>query len=234
MMLTCWIGSQNINTAVEEFSNIITWAAKNNLRLNHTKTKEMIIWKRGTTKLVPAIIPGAIRVESLCILGVAISSDLKMDQHINRVLCLIIIIRPRHASIKGIICRLSPPRRPSHHSVQRHVCIPCMVGICQCTEQRQDRSSNKLYETQRVPPSRTSKCWRYRCQSTVQCHLLEPDHVLGSFLLHPKQHQYHMRTGAHNFSLPPKDNQNSLSRNLYRNITEYIHSIIITVIVIII
>src|SRR6218665_1432790 len=80
------IGSQNINTAAEEFSNITTWAAKNNLRLNHTKTKEMIIRKRGTAKLVPAIIPGAIRVESLCIVGVTISSDLKMDQHLNRVL----------------------------------------------------------------------------------------------------------------------------------------------------
>src|SRR6218665_3018794 len=33
------IGSQNINTAAEEFSNITTWDAKNNLRLNHTKTK---------------------------------------------------------------------------------------------------------------------------------------------------------------------------------------------------
>src|SRR6218665_1477919 len=77
------IGSKNINTAAEEFSNITTWAVKNNLRLNHTKTKEMIIWKIGTTKLVPAIIPGAIRVESPCMLGVTISSDLKMDQHKN-------------------------------------------------------------------------------------------------------------------------------------------------------
>src|SRR6218665_3854029 len=54
---------------------------------------------------------------------------------------------------QGIICRLSPPRRPSHHSVQRHVRILCMVGICQRTEQRQDRSSNKPHEMQRVPPS---------------------------------------------------------------------------------
>ena len=61
------IGSKNVNNAAEEFSNITTWAVKNNLRLNHTKTKEMIIWKRGTSKLVPAIIPGTIRVESLCI-----------------------------------------------------------------------------------------------------------------------------------------------------------------------
>src|SRR6218665_561142 len=30
-------------------------------------------------------------------------------------------IRPQHASIKGITCRLSPPCGPSHHSVQGHV-----------------------------------------------------------------------------------------------------------------
>ena len=59
---------------------------QNNLQLNHTKTKEMIIRKRGTTKLVAAIIAFALRVESLCILRVTISSDLNMDQHINRVL----------------------------------------------------------------------------------------------------------------------------------------------------
>src|SRR6218665_3250982 len=133
----------------------------------------MIIQKRGTIKLVPAIIPGAIRVESLCILGVTIGSDLKMDQHINRSCPLPHHQRPQHASIKGIICRLSPPRRPSHHSLQCHVRIPCMVGICQRTEQRQDRSSNKPYETQRFPPSRTSKT--VSLPKLTKCHLHEPE-----------------------------------------------------------
>src|SRR6218665_4013359 len=57
-----------------------------NLRLNQSKTKEMIVAKKGTTKHIPTAFPGTIRVEALSILGVTISSDLKMDQHINRVL----------------------------------------------------------------------------------------------------------------------------------------------------
>src|SRR6218665_2481225 len=46
-------------------------------------------------------------------------------------------------------------------------------------------------------------------------------HVLSSFLSRPKQHQYHMRTRAHNFSLPPKD------ETFTETFTEYFHFIII-------
>src|SRR6218665_3514718 len=80
------IGSNHLHTAVDEFHNITSWAANNNLRLNRSKTKEMIVAKKGTTRHIPTVFPGAIRVEALSILGVTISSDLKMDQHINRVL----------------------------------------------------------------------------------------------------------------------------------------------------
>src|SRR6218665_4076611 len=40
----------------------------------------------ASSKHIPTIIPGASRVDAMCILGVTICSDLKMDQHITRVL----------------------------------------------------------------------------------------------------------------------------------------------------
>jgi len=40
------VGSNNIGTAAEEFGNIQSWAARNNLRINSNKTKELIIFRR--------------------------------------------------------------------------------------------------------------------------------------------------------------------------------------------
>ena len=40
------IGSNNIGTGSEEFGNIQSWAARNNLRVNSNKTKELIIFRR--------------------------------------------------------------------------------------------------------------------------------------------------------------------------------------------
>src|SRR6218665_2277506 len=45
-----------------------------------------------------------------------------------------------------------------------------------------------------------------------------PNHVLSSLLPRLKQHQYNLRSRVHNFSLPPKDDRNFVSRSLYRNI----------------
>jgi len=45
-----------------------------------------------------------------------------------------------------------------------------------------------------------------------------PNHVLSSQLPRLKQHQYNLRSRVHNFSLPPKDDRNFVSRSLYRNI----------------
>ena len=155
------IGSQNINTAAEEFSNITTWAAKNNLLLNHTNrpTKEMIIRKIGITKLVPAIIPGAIRVESLCILRVSISSDLKMDQHINRVLSSACHQYTHSARFdrRDYLQTLSTssPKPPLYPAP----CTHRLHGGDLPAYRTETRSKHyEPYEMQRVPLFRTSKC----------------------------------------------------------------------------
>ena len=65
------VGSNNIGTAAEEFGNIKSWAARNNLRINSNKTKELIIFRRRSKSVTyPAepLIPGAERVTALRIL----------------------------------------------------------------------------------------------------------------------------------------------------------------------
>src|SRR6218665_1042044 len=83
------IGSSNLQTAANEFKNIVTWADKNNLCLNRSKTKEMIIQRKSTasSKKQSDNHPGCVHgIHAMCILGVIICYDLKMDQHITRVL----------------------------------------------------------------------------------------------------------------------------------------------------
>ena len=109
-------------------------------------------------------------------------------------------------------------------------------------QKRQNRSSYKPYETQRVPPSGTSKCWRYRCQSwrskaDETCRLyvfmfgairMNPNHVLSSFLQRLKQNQYHLRKRAYNFLLPPKVDRHFYPESFTETYTEdWVYSIII-------
>src|ERR1043165_4024240 len=45
------IGSSQVHTAVEEFEHISDWASANNLRLNKSRTREMVFSRRASIKL---------------------------------------------------------------------------------------------------------------------------------------------------------------------------------------
>src|SRR6218665_685409 len=70
------IRSSMIHMVTEEFENIQTWAAKNNLKIHPNKTKEMLIFRRRTSRAKYSsepIIFGAERVEALRVLGVTLT-----------------------------------------------------------------------------------------------------------------------------------------------------------------
>ena len=82
------VGSNHFSTATEEFEHISAWTMKNNLGLNPNKTREPIVVRKGQKSIIspPLIIPGASRVSSIRVLGVTVSSDLVMGQHLDEVL----------------------------------------------------------------------------------------------------------------------------------------------------
>ncbi len=61
---------------------------KNNLCLNPNKTREPIVVRKGQKSIISPslIIPGTSRVSSIRVLGVTVSSDLGMEQHLDEVL----------------------------------------------------------------------------------------------------------------------------------------------------
>ena len=76
------VPSVNSHLVQEELDHVAEWADINNLKLNSTKSKEMII-RRPKTKLadLPLPISGIERVDSMNILGVRF--DLSFHEHVD-------------------------------------------------------------------------------------------------------------------------------------------------------
>src|SRR6218665_908738 len=69
--------------------HISSWASLNNLRLNTSKSKEMVIRRRSRftcTCIPPQSIEGVERVKTMKVLGVVLSEDLSAATHISGVL----------------------------------------------------------------------------------------------------------------------------------------------------
>src|SRR6218665_391633 len=82
-------GTATCYTITDKIEGVHHWATKNNLRLNSSKSKEMLIVSGGRWR-VPHPSPlgnGIVRVDhNMKILGVTIISDLKMTTHVDKFL----------------------------------------------------------------------------------------------------------------------------------------------------
>src|SRR5688572_14692954 len=81
------IGESMRGTTHEELDNISIWAERNNLRLNKSKSREMLVYRRrrGCSRIEPPLI-GMQRVTSMVILGVTVADDLTASTHVGEVL----------------------------------------------------------------------------------------------------------------------------------------------------
>ena len=72
-----------------EIDHVNEWAIRNNLQLNQTKSKEIIIRRpRVHTGVVePQPIPGLLRVDQMKILGVTFSKTMTFTAHVDSLVC---------------------------------------------------------------------------------------------------------------------------------------------------
>ena len=71
-------------TVSDELMQIGAWADSNNLKLNNSKSQELVVCKKGTDhKSWPPPTPGIQRVQALEVLGVFLQSDLSFSAHIK-------------------------------------------------------------------------------------------------------------------------------------------------------
>ena len=84
------VPSINYDLVPEELDYIAEWAKENNLNLNSSKSKEVII-RRPKTRPddLPGQIAGIERVESMNILRVTLRYDLSIQEHVDRLVCLL-------------------------------------------------------------------------------------------------------------------------------------------------
>ena len=87
----------NSHTIKEELSHIASWSKSQNLNLNASKTREMIVYRQGSKPdAFPAEIQGVQRVKEMKILGVIVSENLSFKTHMDakiernrtRIICL--------------------------------------------------------------------------------------------------------------------------------------------------
>ena len=83
------ISASKSNSCTDELSHIERWAEKNNLKLNSSKSKEIIFCKSKrylNAGPVPPPTIGIEQVNTIKVLGVTLSSDLAMVRHIDTTL----------------------------------------------------------------------------------------------------------------------------------------------------
>lgn len=82
------VPSVNTNSITAEIDHIAGWAATNNLTLNTTKTKELMLSRPKFKKSdLPPLVPGIVRVESLNVLGVIFQDKLSFNEHVKKIVC---------------------------------------------------------------------------------------------------------------------------------------------------
>ena len=74
----------NSHTIKEELSHIASWSKSQNLNLNASKTREMIVYRqRSKPDAIPAEIQRVQRVEEMKILGVIVSENSSFKTHLD-------------------------------------------------------------------------------------------------------------------------------------------------------
>ena len=81
------IPSSNIDTRTEELKHVEDWASTNNLKLNSTKSQEIVFTKpRSRSSQTIPVLTGLTRISMIKILGVIISDRFSMEVHVSSVI----------------------------------------------------------------------------------------------------------------------------------------------------
>ena len=80
------IPASNQLSSEAELRHVSSWADHNNLRLNISKSIEIIFRARRSHPHLPPLLPGLPRATSIKMLGITISDDLCITEHISNIL----------------------------------------------------------------------------------------------------------------------------------------------------
>ena len=208
------------HTIQAEIAHHSSWAQSSNLKLNLSKTQEMILCNRKTS--LPQKITDVERVRSMKILGVILDDKLKFQEHINKVIsntsqCYFALRTLRyHGMSQENLCNIFK----ATIIPKMLYAIPSFWGFLSM--------ANKL-QLQAVLNRAIKLNYYKETDSNIEqiVNKMELDlytkinenenHILHHLLPENKSYQYNLRY-KQEYILPDKDNRQFIPRMLYRNL----------------
>jgi hypothetical protein len=222
------VPSSHSHTIVQELDHVSEWAAENNLKLNSSKSVELII-HRPRTRIgncdVPPPSDGVTRLNNIKILGVIVTDTLSFEMHISGV-----ISKCAQTSYALRIMRAHGLNGQALWDVTRSTLVsklmyasPVWFGFL--NEESKKRCQAVLNRMKRAGYlGEDFKSFTELCEEAdaglFKAVISNPDHVMYQLLPPLKNTPYHLRPRAHNFKLPDVNNnlkKNYIHRMLYSN-----------------
>ena len=220
------VPSKNSNTIQAELDHVAEWSENNNLKLNTSKTVEIIVHKpRFDASKVPAPLQGISRQTQIQILGVTVSDVLTFDEHVNN-----IVAKAAQTGYALRILKAHGLRGQELHDVARSTIIsrltyasPAWYGfLSKNLINKVQGVVNRFKRNGYLPADQQD--FSEICD-TADCKLFKnvicnKHHVLHHLLPPEKPITYNLRNRIHNLTLPLADNslrKNFIYRQLFKN-----------------
>ncbi len=223
------VPSPNTPSIPGEIEHLSSWALNNNLRLNASKTHELLLAPRGLRSralVLPPPCPGVARSSSLKILGVTLQDNLTMGEHVSNLVAkgsqslFALKVLKRHGLADAAL-----------HTVGRAILVsrltyamPAWAGFSSVAEM--NRLQAVLSKAKRwglsggTPYPGIAELSSMADQTLFKSSTSNPYRVLHRLLPPPVSHSHHLRSRPHNFTLPKSSTsrvRNFLHRMLYKD-----------------
>lgn len=212
------IPGNNASTIADELKHHADWATARNLKLNETKTCEMVISRKRSEPPPPT--PGVKRVSSMKVLGVRCDDKLTFQQHISETIRVcsqtffaLRVMRAHGLNQKCLYLIFASKVLPKITYASPAWWGFLSVGSKQQLEAFLKRAIKFNYYP-RNGPSLTDHVMKQQATlfNSIVCN---KQHCLFHLLPPLKPSHHNTRTRGHNFSLPEHDDRNFISRCLY-------------------
>ena len=204
-----------------EIAHQTSWAASSNLKLNLSKTAEIIFTNKRAKPPPPT--QGVLRVTSIKILGVTVDDKLNFSEHVDSVITssnqtffALKTLRQNGLSNEclAVIFRVAVVPKLLYAA-------PSYWGFLNAQNRsRLEATLNKAIRFGYYSPTADNlTSLQAAAERKLFLNILHNScHVLNSFLPPKKVTPYNLRQNSHGLSLPRKDDRNFLSRLLYQDI----------------
>jgi len=213
------VPGNNSNTIQNELEYHSQWAKQQNLKLNLTKTKEMVLCKPKTKE--PPSLPSIKRENNLKILGIKLDNHLNFQEHINETI----------TSCSQSFFALRTMRQHGLHDdhLQHIFKQKVLAKLLYAVQAWWGFISKGAIHQMDAFLKRATRFGYYReDEPTMTEHIdkldfnlftsviTNPSHSLHKLLPPRKTTTYNLRSRGHSYILPVKDNRNFFNRCLYK------------------